>query len=76
MNFIKGLDVKVHEWLSNVPPSTWFRSHFSTKSKCDILVNNPFESFNSYIILTRFLEPIWLLDVENVIKLEVGGGGK
>ena len=44
MNFIKGLDVKAHEWLSNVPPSTWFRSHFSTKSKCAILVNNPVEA--------------------------------
>jgi hypothetical protein len=53
MNFITGLDVKVHEWLSNVPPSTWFRSHFSTKSKCDILVNNPSESFNSYIMQAR-----------------------
>ena len=51
--FHQGTDVKVHEWLSNVPPSTWFRSHFSTKSQCDILVNNPSESFNSYIMQAR-----------------------
>ena len=29
------------------------------KSKCNILVNNPFESFNSYIIQARDKPIVW-----------------
>ncbi|XP_058208017.1 uncharacterized protein LOC131321031 [Rhododendron vialii] len=43
------------EWLRAVTPSLWARSHFSTKSKCDVVVNNIFESFNSYILEAREL---------------------
>lgn len=53
MNFINGLDENASEWLSKVPPATWSRSHFSTSSKCDILVNNLSESFNGYILQAR-----------------------
>lgn len=28
-NYVKELDVKAHEWLSKVLPSTWSRSHFN-----------------------------------------------
>lgn len=44
---------KPNEWLMQENPETWARSYFSTKSKCDIQVNNLSESFNKYILLAR-----------------------
>ncbi|XP_062029125.1 uncharacterized protein LOC133745144 isoform X2 [Rosa rugosa] len=35
------------------PPKNWSRSHFNTHLKCDILVNNICESFNSFILPAR-----------------------
>lgn len=35
------------DWLRKTDARLWARSHFSTNSKCDVLVNNFTESFNS-----------------------------
>ncbi|KAK2977068.1 hypothetical protein RJ640_017592 [Escallonia rubra] len=40
MEQIKEADPKAHEWLMNVHPRHWSRSHFSTFPKCDKLLNN------------------------------------
>lgn len=50
---IKELDVKAFEWLSDKHPSEWSRSHFSFTAKCDMLVNNGCECFNSMILEAR-----------------------
>ncbi|KAL0434530.1 UNVERIFIED_CONTAM: hypothetical protein Slati_2787300 [Sesamum latifolium] len=50
MKEIGELDVKVLEWLSDKPHFQWSRSHFKDYSKCDILLNNLCESFNSSIL--------------------------
>lgn len=49
MNKIKIINKEAHAWLMNVPPSTWTRSMFSLRPKCDMLANNISESFNHYI---------------------------
>ncbi|KAL0302812.1 UNVERIFIED_CONTAM: hypothetical protein Sangu_3076200 [Sesamum angustifolium] len=53
MKEIGVLDVKTLEWLSDKPHSKWSISHFKGYSKCDILLNNLCESFNSSILEAR-----------------------
>ncbi|KAG8379461.1 hypothetical protein BUALT_Bualt07G0090900 [Buddleja alternifolia] len=47
------LDQFAVEWFNDKPPSQWSRSHFQTFPKCDMLLNNLCESFNSSILEAR-----------------------
>ncbi|KAL0314995.1 UNVERIFIED_CONTAM: hypothetical protein Scaly_2556800 [Sesamum calycinum] len=47
------LNERVVDWLSDKPPVHWSRAFFNTFSKCDILLNNVCESFNSCILEAR-----------------------
>ncbi|KAL1559901.1 hypothetical protein AAHA92_10190 [Salvia divinorum] len=53
MTLIKKEDIKAWECLFNKPPENWSKSHFRDFPKCDILLNNHSESFNSYILEAR-----------------------
>lgn len=50
------------DWLRKTDARLWARSHFSTNSKCDVVVNNFTESFNSYILQARDLPIISMFD--------------
>ena len=41
------------KWLWKIPPRYWSKSQFTANSKCDILVNNMSETFNSVIVGPR-----------------------
>ncbi|KAH0737559.1 hypothetical protein KY290_036264 [Solanum tuberosum] len=62
---IFDLDPEAAIWLRDKSPSEWSKSHFSEDVKCDTLVNNICEYFNSMILDARdkpiitFLEKIW-----------------
>jgi hypothetical protein len=45
--------INSHEYLSKVDPRGWSRAWFSEYPKCDLLVNNICECFNSYILKVR-----------------------
>ncbi|KAK4381581.1 hypothetical protein Sango_2953500 [Sesamum angolense] len=47
------LNEMVVDWLSDKPPVHWSRAFFNTFPKCDILLNNVCESFNSCILEAR-----------------------
>ncbi|KAG8375751.1 hypothetical protein BUALT_Bualt10G0132900 [Buddleja alternifolia] len=47
------LDESAVEWFNDKPPLQWSRSHFQTFPKCDMLLNNLCESFNSSILEAR-----------------------
>ncbi|KAK4386084.1 hypothetical protein Sango_2479000 [Sesamum angolense] len=47
------LDPKDVDWLSDKPPEHWSRSHFNCFPKCDMLLNNICETFNSCILEAR-----------------------
>ncbi|XP_021807307.1 uncharacterized protein LOC110751181 [Prunus avium] len=51
-----------YRWLQERPANHWSRSHFSTHSKCDMLLNNLCESFNSAIIEARDKPILTLLE--------------
>ncbi|XP_019199102.1 PREDICTED: uncharacterized protein LOC109192856 [Ipomoea nil] len=46
---LRGLDEDAYQWLGDKSPTEWSRSHFSTQSHCDMLVNNICESWNGSI---------------------------
>ncbi|XP_062020920.1 uncharacterized protein LOC133737368 [Rosa rugosa] len=55
MVLIKQMDPKAYDWLTDPrrPPLHWCRAHFKTHIKCDILLNNLCESFNTFILGAR-----------------------
>ncbi|XP_019198223.1 PREDICTED: uncharacterized protein LOC109192079 [Ipomoea nil] len=50
---LRRLDEAAYQWLGDKSPTEWSRSHFSTKSHCDMLVNNICESWNASIMEAR-----------------------
>ncbi|KAG5589538.1 hypothetical protein H5410_040052 [Solanum commersonii] len=64
---IFDLDPEAAIWLRDKSPSEWSKSHFSEDVKCDTLVNNICECFNSMILDARdkpiitLLEKIWYM---------------
>nr|XP_027099128.1 uncharacterized protein LOC113718418 [Coffea arabica] len=53
MRELVEIDIEAAKWLDTKQPIEWTRSHFSTFSKCDMLLNNICESFNSKILNAR-----------------------
>ncbi|KAL6499420.1 hypothetical protein OROHE_026083 [Orobanche hederae] len=47
MEELKMLNKDTYEWLKQIPPQHWARSHFTGRAHCDALLNNLCESFNS-----------------------------
>ncbi|KAL4360690.1 hypothetical protein GQ457_04G026090 [Hibiscus cannabinus] len=59
---MKSLSPKAFEWLKNVDPKFWSKSHFSTRSNCDMLLNNLCESFNKCVLEARSRPIITMLE--------------
>ncbi|XP_012836375.1 PREDICTED: uncharacterized protein LOC105957010 [Erythranthe guttata] len=53
MEEMNELDENAFQWLNDKPPQNWSRSHFNTHPRCDMLLNNGCESFNSSILEAR-----------------------
>ncbi|XP_021802226.1 uncharacterized protein LOC110746320 [Prunus avium] len=53
MEKMKQQDEGAWKWLIKRPAKNWSRSHFELDSKCDLLLNNLCESFNSCILDSR-----------------------
>ncbi|KAH7842481.1 hypothetical protein Vadar_005799 [Vaccinium darrowii] len=62
MSEMKNIDKNAFDWLNARPRVNWSRSHFDTFPKCDILLNNLCESFNSAILPARDKPIITLLE--------------
>lgn len=53
MKEIKRISPDAFDYLNKVDPSGWSQARFNESPKCDLLVNNIFECFNSYILKAR-----------------------
>ncbi|XP_042396774.1 uncharacterized protein LOC121986915 [Zingiber officinale] len=53
MDKMKRMDEKAYDWLSKKPVEHWSKSHFTIAAKCDVLLNNMCECFNSLILDAR-----------------------
>lgn len=70
MSEMKNVDKNAFDWLNARPPVNWSRSHFDTFPKCDILLNNLCESFNSAILPARDKPIITMLERIITILME------
>ncbi|XP_060961780.1 uncharacterized protein LOC115715300 [Cannabis sativa] len=62
MNDLKEISEPAYNWLMKKAPTEWSKSHFKTSVKCDMLLNNLCESFNSTILDSRDKMIITLLE--------------
>lgn len=53
MQQIKDIDSKAYDWLMAIPTKAWCKHAFSFYPRCDVLMNNLSEAFNSTILLAR-----------------------
>jgi len=53
MEEIKKVNQEAVEWLLAIPRKCWRKHAFNAYSRCDVLMNNLSESFNSTILLAR-----------------------
>lgn len=53
MKELKELNVKAWEWLSGIPTKAWCKHAFYFYPRCDILMNNIYEAFDSIILVAR-----------------------
>ncbi|KAM5576700.1 hypothetical protein ABKV19_007515, partial [Rosa sericea] len=70
MEEMNALDNEAYKWMTHKdrPPQHWCRAHFETWSKCDIMINNLCESFNSFIFYARAKPPVSMFE-EMRVKL-------
>ena len=62
MEKMKALNEDANKWLEKMPPNTWVRAYLYEFPKCDILLNNNYEVFNSYILEARELPILSMLE--------------
>ena len=62
MQDLKDLNKEAWEYLANIQPTQWTKSHFTPRAISDCYVNNFSESFNSMILETRDKPIISLLE--------------
>jgi hypothetical protein len=60
---LKNMSEPAHAYLEKVDPHGWARAFFNTATKCDLLMNNISECFNSYTILAREKPIIVMLEM-------------
>jgi hypothetical protein len=53
MEELKHMSEDAYDYVAKIDPCTWCRAYFHTYSKCDMLFNNPCESWNAYIVKLR-----------------------
>ena len=57
---LKAINEDAFKYLDKIDPNGWLRAWFNSYPKCDLLVNNINEFFNSYILKARD-KPIWTM---------------
>ncbi|XP_062103973.1 uncharacterized protein LOC133815107 [Humulus lupulus] len=62
MKTIKDVNESAYNWLMAKNASEWTRSHFDDSVKCDMVLNNMCESFNSAILEARDKAVVTLLE--------------
>lgn len=50
MEGLAAMSTEGHAYLAQINPKHWTRAHFDEKFKCDMLLNNMCECFNSFIL--------------------------
>jgi len=70
MKAIKEISEEAFNYLCEIEPRHWTRAMFKGDSKCDTLVNNISEAFNSVIVVPRSKPVISMLEDIRVYVME------
>ena len=63
MDELKHISKDIYNYLSKIDPSSWSRAWFNSFPKYNLLVNNLCEYFNAYILNTRDMSIISMLEM-------------
>ena len=63
MKEIQNLEPNAHDWLKRVKAASWSKHAHNPEVKCDMLLNNLAETFNSYILEARDKPIITMLEI-------------
>ncbi|KAJ9548454.1 hypothetical protein OSB04_020997 [Centaurea solstitialis] len=50
MEELRKFNADTYNWLKEIPPHHWSRSHFTGRAQCDVLLNNMCEVFNRQLV--------------------------
>jgi hypothetical protein len=62
MDKLKADSATAFAWIEELIPNTWVKAFFSEFVKCDMLLNNHSEVFNSYILEAREMPFLSMLE--------------
>lgn len=74
MEKLKTDSEEAYNWIEQLNPNTWVKAFFSEFPKCDMLLNNHSEVFNSYILEARELPFLSMLETMFYKILQRGVG--
>jgi hypothetical protein len=63
MEAMKKLSPAAHTYAEKIDPHMWARAFFDITPRCDLIMNNLCEFFNSYIIKARDKQIITMLEM-------------
>jgi hypothetical protein len=70
MQEIKATNGEAFKHLIKIPPRYWSKSYFTPEPKCDTLVNNMYEAFNSVIVGARAKPIVTMIEEIRVYLME------
>ncbi|XP_058755786.1 uncharacterized protein LOC131629000 [Vicia villosa] len=70
MKVMKEVNVEAYKHMMSTPPRFWSRSYFKTHNKCDAVLNNMSEAFNSVILESRAKPLITMVEEIRVYMME------
>ncbi|GAU39486.1 hypothetical protein TSUD_279070 [Trifolium subterraneum] len=70
MQEIKTINGEAFKHLIKIPPRHWSKSYFTPEPKCDTLVNNMSEAFNSVIVGARAKPIVTMIEEIRVYLME------
>jgi hypothetical protein len=62
MEKLKSDSQLAYDWAEQLVPNTWIKAFFNDFPKCDMILNNHSEMFNSYILETGEMPFLSLLE--------------
>ena len=70
MKVMKHINGEAYKHMTSTPPRFWSRSYFKTHNKCDAVLNNMSESFNSVILESRAKPLITMVEEIRMYMME------
>ena len=71
MKEIDKKNIEAYQWFDALEPEICTRSKFAPRVKCDMLTNNPCESWNKYIVEARNKPILIMLEMRSMVMKRI-----